>query len=700
MAETICPNCKATNSTTARYCSECGAALLANVPPAASGESPTGEPGLAAGKQLQGRYRIQAELGRGGFGAVYRAWDVSLDRPCAVKENLNTTPEAQRQFTREATVLANLSHPNLPRVTDHFFIPGEGQYLVMDFAEGDDLFSKMPKGEPLEQAQALGWILQVLDALAYLHGRQPPVLHRDIKPANIRISPEGKAMLVDFGLVKMYDPTNQTTLGARAVTPGYAPPEQYGRGSTDARSDLYAVGATLYRMLSGQEPPESVHRMTGEPLRPVHELNPKIPPGLSAIVARALAIDPAQRYQTAAEFRTDLEQLRVALAAGAAPALIQPPRPAAAAQPAAAPQPLSAAPPPSARPASAQAAPKPAPVARTVAVETPLVAAPERTTGAPPTAQRGSGLPWLLGLGAFLVILFCLGGGLALVGVSQMGQDTPDASVTLAADQTEAAGAQETLESDRATWTVDADLFALQRTATAALAEQATQLAILTEVAATDAFTPSAEASATVEPSPTSNQLPDWPVLFEEDFETNDAGWNTGVLSENSAVFELVSAEVSNSTYSIELQSAKPNGGWWIAQDLMPTGQQFILSMTSRQTAGAPDGWRGVIFHREDSKNLYLYAISDAGLYSFWILLDDKWQELISPEPSTSIRPGRWNEITVVAYGGTYAFFINNNLVAEYDDSSLSGGDAGMYFETGSDSVATYEVNSLVLKAP
>src|SRR5512139_2071710 len=112
---------------------------------------------LTAGQVLNNRYRIVSLLAQGGFGAVYRAWDINLNRPCAVKENLNTSAEAQRQFTREATVLANLSHPNLPRVTDHFFIPGEGQYLVMDFAEGDDLFSLMPKGKPLPVPQALTW---------------------------------------------------------------------------------------------------------------------------------------------------------------------------------------------------------------------------------------------------------------------------------------------------------------------------------------------------------------------------------------------------------------------------------------------------------------------------------------------------------------------------------------------------------------
>lgn len=255
---------------------------------------------------LNKRYRIVKLLGQGGYGAVYRAWDINLNRHCAVKENLNTSPEAYRQFAREATILANLSHPNLPRVTDHFTIPDQGQYLVMDFVEGEDLASLVYQQGIMSQEQAIEWISQVLDALAYLHGRQPPVVHRDVKPSNIRITPEGKAILVDFGLVKTYDPGMKTTLGARAVTPGYAPPEQYGRGSTDPRSDIYALGATLYNLLTGLDPMESVRRMIGGRMAPVSQVNPQIPVYISEAVERAMDVEPSQRFQTAAEFKTAL----------------------------------------------------------------------------------------------------------------------------------------------------------------------------------------------------------------------------------------------------------------------------------------------------------------------------------------------------------------------------------------------------------
>ena len=165
---------------------------------------------LETGSVLNNRYRIVKQLGQGGFGAVYRAWDISLERPCAIKENLGTTDEAQRQFKREATILANVVHPNLPRVTDHFIIQGQGQYLVMDYVEGEDLQSMLERtGAPLPTHQVLSWIGQVCDALSYLHSQNPPIIHRDIKPANIRITPGGQAMLVDFGIAKIFDPHHE-----------------------------------------------------------------------------------------------------------------------------------------------------------------------------------------------------------------------------------------------------------------------------------------------------------------------------------------------------------------------------------------------------------------------------------------------------------------------------------------------------------
>lgn len=261
------------------------------------------QPQFSTGQILNNRYRLVNLLGEGGFGAVYRAWDMSLQTPCAVKRNFDTTPEAQKQFEQEARILANLHHPNLPRVTDYFTIPGFGQFLVMDFVEGEDLHSKLTGQVPMPEREVLAWADQICEALTYLHTQQPSIIHRDIKPANIRVTPQGRAMLVDFGIAKAFDPSRSTTAGAKAVTPGYSPIEQYGHSKTDARSDVYALGATLYHLLTGVQPPESIERLQADTLMPPTPLSPSV----GAAILTAMALHPDRRFQTAAAFQAALQ---------------------------------------------------------------------------------------------------------------------------------------------------------------------------------------------------------------------------------------------------------------------------------------------------------------------------------------------------------------------------------------------------------
>jgi serine/threonine protein kinase len=257
---------------------------------------------LSPGQILNGRYRIVKVLGQGGFGTVYRAWDVGLNTPWALKENLKLSLDVTRQFEREAQILASLSHRNLPRVIDHFLISGQGQYLVMDFIEGEDLQQMLDRVQgPLPIAQVSPWLEQICDALHFLHSNN--IIHRDLKPANIKITPQGKAMLVDFGIAKFYDPNVRTTKGAQGVTPGYSPPEQYGRGITDMRTDEYALAATLYTLLTGLEPVEAPQRLVADTLMPAHIINPQIPPQLGNTLQRALSTNPSQRYHSIQEFQ-------------------------------------------------------------------------------------------------------------------------------------------------------------------------------------------------------------------------------------------------------------------------------------------------------------------------------------------------------------------------------------------------------------
>jgi serine/threonine-protein kinase len=265
---------------------------------------------LTAGQILQGRYRIEQILGQGGMGAVYRAIDLRLNRACAVKENLDTVPAAREQFALEAQFLVRLGkHPSLVQVYDFLVEPDGVQYLVMELIEGDDLETLVARQGPLSEAQAIEWMSQVLNAVEYLHSQNPPIIHRDIKPQNIRITPQGKAVLVDFGIAKEYKPRKVTAVGARAVTPGFAPPEQYS-GGTDPRSDIYALGATLYFLLTGQVPPEAIERLTNDRRLEPQQFNPTISPQIELIIQKAMALRPTDRYQSVQEMKQALEQAK------------------------------------------------------------------------------------------------------------------------------------------------------------------------------------------------------------------------------------------------------------------------------------------------------------------------------------------------------------------------------------------------------
>ena len=262
---------------------------------------------MDVGDRLKNRYLIQELLGKGGMGAVYKAVDQSLGVFVAIKENRFTDANFARQFKREAVILANLRHPNLPRVTDHFVIEGQGQYLVMDYIEGDNLKEIIDRDKQLNEFLVRKIGITIADALSYLHCLNPPVIHRDIKPSNIKVTPKGEVYLVDFGLAKQITGTNETTTGARGLTPGYSPPEQYGAARTDPRSDIYSLGATLYVSLTGQSPADGMARaMKKAFLTPVESLNRAASRDISEVLEKSLAIHPDERYQTADELKNAL----------------------------------------------------------------------------------------------------------------------------------------------------------------------------------------------------------------------------------------------------------------------------------------------------------------------------------------------------------------------------------------------------------
>jgi serine/threonine protein kinase len=283
-------------------------------------------PPLSDATILRNRYKLTNVVGQGGMGCVYRAEDLRLPgRVCAIKEvqpDPNLSPElqaqAQTQFQREASILAQLDHPNLPKVSD-FFTDNERDFLVMDYVPGSDLReltqATYEQGRLPDAATVMGWTWQILDALEYLYKQDPPVLHRDIKPANIKLTPDNRIKLVDFGLVKLMaeDDVRTITVIQGRGTALYTPLEQYGSDSahTDVRSDIYALGATLYHLFTNQLPPSAKERFLNPGiLRPLHQINSGVSRVISDAVLWAMAMHPDDRPDSIGTLREALQGKR------------------------------------------------------------------------------------------------------------------------------------------------------------------------------------------------------------------------------------------------------------------------------------------------------------------------------------------------------------------------------------------------------
>lgn len=271
---------------------------------------------LAPETVLQNRYRILRLLGQGGMGAVYEAIDERLDTTVALKETMFTDERLRKQFEREARLLARMHHPALPRVSDHF-AEGDGQFLVMQYIPGDDLSQMMARKQgPFPADQVLTWGDQLLDALDYLHTQDPQIIHRDIKPQNLKLTGRGQIILLDFGLAKGQTAGVSVVTTSASIfgyTPNYAPLEQIQGQGTDARSDIYALSATLYHLLTFVKPPDALTRATAlvngqpDPLVPANELTGGVGVEISNVLARGMTQSRDQRYSTAAAMRDALK---------------------------------------------------------------------------------------------------------------------------------------------------------------------------------------------------------------------------------------------------------------------------------------------------------------------------------------------------------------------------------------------------------
>ncbi len=269
---------------------------------------------LQPGTLLMNRYELLRVAGRGGMSTVYVARDThfrQVERLCAVKAMISHAPDEtsrtlQRSaFEREAAMLATLRHPGIPQVFD-FFTLDDISYLVLEFIEGEDLERLLGRSEePIPEPTLIDWALQILDVLTYLHSHEPePIVFRDLKPSNVMLRPNGSICLIDFGIARVFQPLHRGTM---IGTEGYAPPEQY-RGIAEPRGDLYALGATLYHLATRidprLEPPFSLTE------RPPRSLNPSLSEGFEAIILRALAYNPSDRFPSAVAMAEALRALR------------------------------------------------------------------------------------------------------------------------------------------------------------------------------------------------------------------------------------------------------------------------------------------------------------------------------------------------------------------------------------------------------
>ncbi|MGN6757982.1 MAG: serine/threonine-protein kinase, partial [Thermomicrobiales bacterium] len=278
--------------------------------PAAPSRPPRRVAPISAGSVLQGRYRIIGVLGAGGMSTVYKALDLrfpNVERVCAVKEMFDgggdeTTRQGRAAaFEREAGLLAILSHPLIPKIFD-YFSEGGNHYLVQEFIPGQNLETLLENAaEGFLESELIDWAVQICDVLAYLHGQQPdPIIFRDLKPSNIMIRDDRSLMLIDFGIARAFQ---QLQRGTMIGTEGYAPPEQY-RGVADARTDIYALGATLHHLTTRIDPRFETPFTFDQ--RPPRDYNTRISPVFERAIMRALAYRPVDRYATAAEFKAAL----------------------------------------------------------------------------------------------------------------------------------------------------------------------------------------------------------------------------------------------------------------------------------------------------------------------------------------------------------------------------------------------------------
>lgn len=571
-----------------------------------------------SGKSI-GKYQLHESLGSGGMASVYRASQMPLGRTVAVKvlhPHLTQQESFRSRFLREAKAVASLRHPQIVQMYDYDFQDGIC-YMALEFLDGGSLEDHLtalqaqtdgPVSLPLKEALAI--TRQMADALDFAHKQR--VVHRDIKPANMMRTSDGRTVLTDFGIATVLHETRLTVDGGTSGTPSYMSPEQALGERGDERSDIYSLGAVLYELVTGRLPFEAdtlyglIMMHVNEPPPPASQVNPDVPLGVEQIIQKAMAKDPVDRYQTAAELAADLE----AVEAGRAVEILLP-------QPAAAGQP---------------------------AVEQHQI---------PRWVWGTAAVVGAVVLGA-VAILFGSGSAQRQSGV-QTATAIAQAQVAMAAT---AEAAQAAVLSTSATATAQA---------LAAFEEEPD-------------FTSSMAAQTQV----------DEPVV--DAFDRNTAGWP---ITQSPVARQLV-----DGVYQITVDD--PNRAVSTVPEKLKTYDKFRYALDAVLVDGQQESGYGLVFHRRNGENYYVFAVNGLRQWSVWRLNDGVWQELRDLPggeqwtPSEAVHPpGETNRLQIEVDHDTFTLFVNDQMLYQLTDPDVpvGGGLVGMYVASSrSDSGALAQV--------
>ncbi|HUW12964.1 MAG TPA: serine/threonine-protein kinase [Anaerolineae bacterium] len=621
------------------------------------------------GRQI-GPYVITEWLGEGGMAVVYKAHQPSLNRDVAIKiltGVLARDEELVMRFRREAVAAGALGHPNILTIYDAGTTDDGLYYIVMEYASGGTVKDLLRQG-PLSVDGACDIAAQIADALQAAHDRG--IIHRDLKPSNILLAGDGRPLLVDFGVALTASEPRLTRTGLALGTPEYMSPEQAQGQPVDGRTDVYALGAALYEMLSGQvlffgeTPLATLYRHVHEPAPDLSQMpGVHVPLWLAAVVSRALAKQPEERYQTAREMAAALRSRSLPHRVVRGSAVVEEPERIA---------------PPDADPVQASAKP--------VGREGPSTGARRQSFPTPPPqAVRKKRPRWVPILAVTAIAVACLTCWLISRALDEWGSGTP---LIVSPPDDGASQAQ--------TATAAAAVAAAAIATTEANEAVAARVEATAAVIATRAAGATATALAEGEVIIVGPEEREWEFGFYDDFAADTGSWTTGVYDS-----ERLSGNrrIAEGTYIWEAE-AKQGFAWWSESGNEPI-TDFALDVVAGQPSGSSSGSYGVMFRHDEADNHYVFRIRDSGEYRVSLVQDGEWINLTDWTPTSLIYAGDPNMLSVGAEGPVFKFWINNELVAEISDETLPSGDVGLVIGLGqAGDAGRFEFDDFVLFTP